>query len=108
MKKINIDKINMTFYSDKYIYVVSLINEEVVIKRIDVVNNKNIIIINLNNLSIKSYPIISNNIELYNILKDIVINLRKYHMVNDVLDIDKVESILKYNYKKKMSKNNSL
>ena len=49
MKKIDIDKIKITFCSDKYIYVVSLINEEVIIKRIDVVNNKNIIIYNCKN-----------------------------------------------------------
>lgn len=97
MKKIDIDKIKITFCSDKYIYVVSLINEEVLIKRIDVVDNKNIIIINLNNLSIKSYPKVINNIELYNVLKDIVSNLRNNYMINDVLDLDKVEKILKNN-----------
>ena len=33
MKKIDIDKIKITFCRDKFIYVVSLINEEVFIKR---------------------------------------------------------------------------
>lgn len=104
MKKIDIDKIKITFCSDKYIYVVSLINEEVIIKRIDVVNNKNIIIINLNKLNIKSYPQITDNIELYKILRDIVSNLRNNYMINDVLDIDKVETILNSNCKKKTLK----
>ena len=97
MKKIDIDKIKITFCRDKFIYVVSLINEEVIIKRIDVVDNKNIIIINLNNLSIKSYPNEINNIELYNVLRDIVNNLRNNYMINDVLDLDKVEKVLKNN-----------
>lgn len=97
MKKIDIDKIKITFCRDKFIYVVSLINEEVIIKRIDVVDNKNIIMINLNNLSIKSYPNEINNIELYNVLRDIVSNLRNNYMINDVLDLDKVEKVLKNN-----------
>lgn len=97
MKKIDIDKIKITFCRDKFIYVVSLINEEVIIKRIDVVDNKNIIIINLNDLSIKSYPNEINNIELYNVLRDIVNNLRNNYMINDVLDLDKVEKVLKNN-----------
>ena len=97
MKKIDIDKIKITFCRDKFIYVVSLINEKVFIKRIDVVDNKNIIIINLNNLSIKSYPNEINNIELYNVLRDIVNNLRNNYMINDVLDLDKVEKVLKNN-----------
>lgn len=97
MKKIDIDKIKITFCRDKFIYVVSLINEEVFIKRIDVVDNKNIIIINLNNLNIKSYPNEINNIELYNVLRDIVSNLRNNYMINDVLDLDKVEKVLKNN-----------
>lgn len=97
MKKIDIDKIKITFCRDKFIYVVSLINEEVFIKRIDVVDNKNIIIINLNNLNIKSYPNEINNIELYNVLRDIVSNLKNNYMINDVLDLDKVEKVLKNN-----------
>ena len=101
MKKINIDKINMKFYNGNYIYIVSILNEEIVIKRIDVVNN-NIILININNFNIKSYPKTNDNLELDYILTDIINNLRNYHMLYDVIDIDKLESVLKSKFECKI------
>ena len=47
-----------------------------------------------------SLKVVINNqffIELYNVLRDIVNNLRNNYMINDVLDLDKVEKVLKNN-----------
>lgn len=109
MKKININNFKYRKEINNYLYVVEINNDEYKIKRIETLNNsKNIDYITIidNEADIKKYVYSNNskiNINLNindknTIIEDILIILNNDNIIKDVIDLEKLNKVLKNNY----------